>query len=99
MALIPTLDVSVRLSVRSLFEVPFKRLFAPTSQSRVLEIPNCLGKVMERSDLRLKKFTNKGCKIAAHFFKTSFLLIVSCKVWRKPHFLWLKGVSLILAYI
>ena len=41
------------------FDVPFKRLFAPTSQSRmsnILEIQNPWGKVMERSGLRLEHF-------------------------------------------
>ena len=41
------------------FEVPFKRLFAPTSQvgcPKFLESQNPLGKVMERSGLTLENF-------------------------------------------
>ena len=47
------------------FEVPFKRVFAPTSQSWMSNIfrdSESLGKEVV-SDL--KTFTNKGCKIAA----------------------------------
>ena len=51
----------VRLSVHLFtFEVSFKRLFAPTSQSRMskifLEIRNRWGKVMVRNGLRLEHF-------------------------------------------
>ena len=48
---------SVRLFT---FEVPFKRLFAPTSgirMSKSLEIRNPWGKVIERSGLRLEHFS------------------------------------------
>ena len=41
------------------FEVPFKRLFAPTSQSwmsKILEIRNPWEKVIERSGLRFEHF-------------------------------------------
>ena len=41
------------------FEVPFKPLFAPTSQSRmtkILDIRNPWGKAMERSGLRFDNF-------------------------------------------
>ena len=52
--------VSVRVCVRLFtFEVQFKRLFAPTSQSRmskILEISNPWGKVMERSGLKFEIF-------------------------------------------
>ena len=50
----------VPLSVRVFtFEVPFKRLFAPTSEVGCpifLEIQNPWGKVMERSGLRFENF-------------------------------------------
>ena len=58
--------LSVRLSVRLFvcvftFEVPFKRLFAPPSRSRMsnIRIRNPWGKVVERSDLRYEHFCLK----------------------------------------
>ena len=52
--------VSVRVSIRLFtFDVPFKRLFAPTSgicMSKILDIRNPWGKVMERSGLRFEHF-------------------------------------------
>ena len=48
------------------FEVPFERLFAPTSQiqmSKILEIQKPWEKVMERSGLRIEeKILKKGVK-------------------------------------
>ena len=53
--------LSVCLSVRLFtFEVPFKRLFAPTSQSQmsnVLRDSESLGNKMERSGLRFEHFS------------------------------------------
>ena len=49
------------------FELPFKRLFAPTSQSRMSNIFRdfeSLGKSNGKKYSELKN-TNKGCKIAA----------------------------------
>ena len=67
------------------FEVPFKRLFAPTYRSRLSNIRNPWGKVMERSGLRLEHF-------CLNFFKNGrakksfFLPISSYKIWWKPRF-------------
>ena len=51
------------------FIVPFKRLFAPTSQSQISKKNFRFGilwvKVMEKVVSDLKTFTNKRCKIAA----------------------------------
>ena len=52
----------VRLSVCSLFEVPFNCLFAPTSRIeclKVLEIRNSRGEIVERSALRFDLFFSK----------------------------------------
>ena len=48
----------VCVAVCSLFEVPLKHLFAPTSRSpNFLEIRNPWGKVMEQSGLRFEHFS------------------------------------------
>ena len=63
-SIFPSLCVFVRVSVRLFpFEVPFKHLFAPTSQSRMSKMfrdSESLGKVRERSGLRYEHF---GLKI------------------------------------
>ena len=74
--------LSVRLSVCLsvcvfTFEVPFKRLFAPTSRCGCpifLEIRNPLGKVMERSGLIFEKFCLKIVKNCRS--KKSFFLLI-----------------------
>ena len=94
--------LSVRLFVRLsvcvfTFEVPFKRLFAPTSQSRmsnILRDLKSLGKskwkkLSQIKKIGLKSFKNRRAKIM--FF---FLLILP---WIRD--LWSKGASLILAYL
>ena len=62
------------------FEVPFKRLFAPTSRSQmsnILEIRNPWGKVMDRSGLRLEHFCLKivkNCRAKKSFCFADFAL-------------------------
>ena len=87
------------------FEVPFKRLFAPTSRSRMSNIfrdSESLGKVMERSALRFEHFCLKIVK-NRRAKKVFFLRILPTKdggnhAFRWIRDLWSKGVSLILAY-
>ena len=55
----PSVCPCVRLLI---FEVPFQRFFALISRrrmSKILEIPNFLGKVVERSGLRFEHFPSK----------------------------------------
>ena len=75
--------LSVRLSVRVFtFEVPFKRLFAPTYQSQMSNMFRDLesrGKVLERSGLRLEHFCvevvlNRQTKQNMVFFLADFAL-------------------------
>ena len=63
----PSVCLCVRLCVRLFtFEVPLKRLFAPTSWSQIskkkLEIRNPLGTGVERSGLRFEHFCSKMVK-------------------------------------
>ena len=53
---------------RFTFEVPFKGIFASTSQSqmsKILEIQNSWKKLMERIGLTFETFIHKRCKITA----------------------------------
>ena len=61
------------------FEVPFKRLFAPTSQSRmsnIFKVSESLGKNNEKNGSDLNIFVWKWSKIAAQkkFFFADFIL-------------------------
>ena len=62
------------------FEVPFKRLLAPPSQSWMSnffkEIRNPRGIVIERSGLRIL-INNEGCKIAAQNKKNANLGLIN----------------------
>ena len=106
----PMLSISqnVRLRVRlSTFELPFKRLFAPTSQSRmsnIFVIWNSWVKVMERRGLRLEHFCLEvvlNCQTKKIVFFGGFCLTKHggnhTSQWIRD--LWLKGVSLILPYL
>ena len=48
---------------------------------KFLDIKNCLGKVMERSGIRLEKYAHKGCKIAtANKLLNGFFFISSLRL-------------------
>ena len=72
----PSVCPSLCVSVCSIFKVPFKRLFAPTSRSPVsknFRDAESLGKVVERRFSDLSIFAQKWYKIAT--VKKSFLQI------------------------
>ena len=54
-------------------------------RSKILEIRNPWGKVLERSGLRIEHFVGMWSKIAAQK-KVEFLLILPYKTWWKPRF-------------
>ena len=86
------------------FEVPFKRLFAPTPRSQMSNIvrdPESLGKVMERSGLRFEIFCSKivrNCRAKKRVFWRFCLTKHSgnhASRWIRDF--WSQDVSLILA--
>ena len=88
------------------FEVPFKRLFAPTYQSRMsnnFRDSDSLEKSMKRSGLRFENFSLEVVK-HRRAKKSVFLLILPTKhggnhTSRWIRDFWSKGVLLILAYL
>jgi hypothetical protein len=76
---------SVRLFT---FEVPFKRIFAPTAQSRMSNIfrdSESLGKSNGKKWSQIGTFLfGSGLKLPPQ--KSLFLLILPYKTWWKPHF-------------
>ena len=103
----PSVRVSVCLSVFT-FEVPFKRLFAPTSQSRMSNIFRESESFGKRNGKKWSQiwtfFVWKWSKIAAQkksFFCCWFYLTKHGRnhIFRWIRDFWSKGVSLILAYL
>ena len=87
------------------FEVLFKRLFAPTSWSRMSNIfrdSESLGKSYAKKWSQIWTFLCGSCLKSPRKNKLVFLLILPYKTCWKPPFpmdLWSKGISLILAYL
>ena len=86
----PSVCVFVRVFVCVFtFEVPFKRLFAPTSQSRMSDILRdleSLGKSNGKKWFQIRTFLFKNCQKLPHKKKFFFLLILPYKTWWKPRF-------------
>ena len=99
----PSVCPSVCLSVRVFtFEVPLKRLFAPTSQSQMSNIfrdSESFGKSNAKKWSQIWTFLFESCLKSPHKKKVFFLLILPDKTWWKPRFLWSKGLLLILKYL
>ena len=92
----PMLSISqnVRLFVRLLsvrlftFEVPFKRLFTPTSRSwmsNIFRVSESLGKSNGKNWSQIGTFWF-GSGLKSPRKKNSFSLILPFKTWWKPHF-------------